>query len=155
MTRAAYRSGVTLIEVLVTIIIGSIAMLAMAGPFVIERSMWSSGRDKTTAQREAQLALRAIGSLARESGRYEVAVKELKLYSPDKLNCQAAFAWDSVQQSMLWKRPCGAAGNALIKSGVTGFSVQAINNQLFGVQIQVQSGNEQETLVTEFFLRNA
>ena len=37
------RCGVTLIELLITTIIGSIAMLALAVPFSSERIFWLSG----------------------------------------------------------------------------------------------------------------
>ncbi len=35
--------GVTFIEVLVTIVISTIAMMALAAPFVAERTTWLSG----------------------------------------------------------------------------------------------------------------
>lgn len=61
------RRGVTLIELLMTIIIGSIAVLAMWPPFVAERLLWNKGKRQTEAQRDAQMALRSMARFGRES----------------------------------------------------------------------------------------
>jgi len=68
------RRGVTLIELLMTIVIGSIAMLAIWPPFVAERIFWNKGKRQTEAQRDAQMALRAIARDARQRTNYIVTL---------------------------------------------------------------------------------
>ena len=65
MTR---QRGVTLVELLVTIIIGSIAFMALTLPFVAERATWQIGRAKAESQRDAQLALTALARTAHAGG---------------------------------------------------------------------------------------
>ena len=67
MTRS--RKGVTLIELLVTIVIGSIAMMALSVPFMSERIFWLSGDAQAESQRDAQMALRAMARVARAGDR--------------------------------------------------------------------------------------
>ena len=69
MTKRAHR-GVTLVEVLITVVIASIAMMALAVPFVAERSFWGVGKRQTEAQRDAQLAMRTIARMGREGATY-------------------------------------------------------------------------------------
>ena len=76
------RRGVTLIELLITIIIGAIAMLALAVPFSAERIFWLRGDTQAEAQRDAQLALRAMARVGRQSSCYEiVGNNQITLYA--------------------------------------------------------------------------
>jgi type II secretory pathway pseudopilin PulG len=63
---------VTLIEVLVTVVISAIAMMALAMPVVAERRFWTIGIQQTQVQRDAQVALRAIAKVARQSSKVDV-----------------------------------------------------------------------------------
>lgn len=62
------RSGVTLIELLVAVIIGAIACLGLSAPMMAERRFWILGNAQAESQRNAQLATRAIARVAREAG---------------------------------------------------------------------------------------
>ena len=62
------RSGVTLIELLVTVMIGAIACLGLAAPMMAERRFWIAGIAQAESQRDAQLATRALAWVAREAG---------------------------------------------------------------------------------------
>src|SRR3989338_6543618 len=66
------RRGVTLIEVLMVVVISAIAMFALVPPFLAEGSLFRKGKRQTEAQRDAQMALRAMGFAARESNSAEV-----------------------------------------------------------------------------------
>ena len=63
----AHRPGVTLIELLVTLIVSVIVVLTMTVPFMAERLFWGTGKRQTEAQRDAHLGMRAIARAARES----------------------------------------------------------------------------------------
>ena len=59
--------GVTLIELLITMVIGLIAFLALAPSFIAERRFWIAGNAQAESQRDAQMALRAVARQARQS----------------------------------------------------------------------------------------
>ncbi len=61
------QKGVTLIEILIVAIIGAIALIALAVPFMAERRFSGLGKSQIEAQRDAQLVTRAIARIARES----------------------------------------------------------------------------------------
>ena len=60
------RRGVTLIELLITVMIGAIAMFALVPPFIAEGNFFRKGKRQTEAQRDAQMVLRAMARAVRE-----------------------------------------------------------------------------------------
>jgi len=69
-----HSRGVTLIELLMVVIIASIGMFALVPPLLAEGQLFRKGKRQTEAQRDAQIALRAIARVARESTGYELQV---------------------------------------------------------------------------------
>src|SRR3990167_8594413 len=67
LKRLRSQRGVSLIEVLMVTIIGAIALMALAVPFMGERRLWGEGQSQVQAQRDAQLVTRAIARDARAS----------------------------------------------------------------------------------------
>ena len=62
------RRCVTLLELLIATVISTIAMFALVPPFLAEGNLFRKGQRQTEAQRDAQMAMRAIARVARESG---------------------------------------------------------------------------------------
>ena len=166
------RSAVTLIELLITIVIGSIAMLALAVPFSAERIFWLSGRARTEAQRDAQLALRAMARVARQSACYEIVGDQVTFYAGARTggNCPAAtvsgcFRRSGNQFESYSGTLCtGVSPTLLIDGGrsqVTALSIirPAAGDRLVQAQLTVRhtAGSQQQTeqLLTELYLRNA
>lgn len=160
------RHGVTLIEVLITLVIGSIAMFALAAPFVAERSFWGTGQRQTEAQRDAQLALRAIARAIREGSTPSLAPGN----PPDatltfNVPCGAGVAnvtfsgGPSFGGQLQMIDSCSGVTSTLIdgvRSRVTDLLFTGVSTKLVRVQIDVTHQNqEHEFLVTELFLRNA
>ena len=66
------RSGFSLIELLMVVVISAVAMFGLAVPLVADRSFANRGKRKTEAQRDAQMAMRAIARHAHQSRAYGV-----------------------------------------------------------------------------------
>ena len=168
------RRGVTLIELLITVIIGSIAMLALAVPFSAERIFWLRGDTQAEAQRDAQLALRAIARVARQSTCYEIAgTNQVTLYAGPRVTGACTGGINGCFrggptfgfQFQSYPGACGASPTILLdgtRSQVTALSItrpSAGSDRLVQFQLGVTNsrGTRQssEQLATEIFLRNA
>ena len=154
------RRGVTLIELLIALVISAIAFFALAMPFIAERSFWLSGNRQTEAQRDAQIAMRAIARVARASSSYAIANGGAKITFtvPGSTPCfQGGPAFGSQLQLFT---TCGTPPPALLidgnRSKVTSLVMTAVNTKLVRVQLQVTYQNQKnELLVTNLLLRNA
>ena len=154
------RRGVTLIELLMTIVIGSIAFFPLAVPFVGERSFWGTGQRQTEAQRDAQLILRAMARAIREGSGYDPATNAFAV--PCGTVIFEAHADGSFHQH-------GCLGDAILidssvgRSKVTSFTVTpVIANKLVQIALTVthqlratDPRTQSETLATQLYLRNA
>ena len=172
------RRAVTLIELLITIVIGSIAMLALAVPFSAERIFWLSGRARTEAQRDAQLALRAMARMARQSACYDiVGADQITLYAGPRVAaaCTGAingcFRRAGNQFESYSGTICTGVSPTLVidggRSQVTALSITRPvvgSDRLVQAQLTVSNRNtagsqtqqqQTEQLLTELYLRNA
>lgn len=163
------QKGVTLIEILIVAIIGAIALIALAVPFMAERRFSGLGKSQVEAQRDAQLVTRAIARIARESSVFSIT----------------GSAGD---QTLVFTTPCGsvsfrggsafnnggpntgqlirtdncvapAATSVLIdgvRSKVTNFTATSVTlNKMVDLQIDIQYQNQRsELLQTRIYLRN-
>lgn len=146
------RFGVTLVELLITILISSIAFFALTVPFVAERSQWGSGNRQTQAQRDAQLAMRAISRVARESTSFTPATGTFATLCGNQ-------TFVSVGGQLTWTDCTGTPAVLIdgVRSQVGLFSMTAASAKLVDVQLRVDQagGQEQESVRSQFFLRNA
>lgn len=168
------KRGVTLIEALITLIIAGIAMFGLAAPFIAERAFWGSGKAQAESQRDAEMALRAIARVARESDTCE----PLPFFGPDSIQLEfngpaggrcfeggPGFG----DQFRIGESCTGGAGigglDTLIdgnRSKVVSFqAVEIVDDRLVRIRLEVTheaivgSGRqENEVLETEVFLRN-
>ena len=156
------RRGFTIIELLMAVVIGAIAMMALAIPFIAERSFFGTGKRQTEAQRDAQMALRALARTARMSTTYDASVPG-----------QLSFTVPSCGTSIFERHAGGefhlhgCSGDLVlidgVRSRVASFTVTPIiANKLVRVQLQMTNRlsatdprQRSELLVTELFLRNA
>ena len=172
------RRGVTLIELLITLMISSIAMMALAIPFVTERAMALSGKAQAESQRDAEMVMRAIARVARESNIYTPFILQTlnaeisfnNLFGPGScFKGGPNFNFGGFNGALVVAEACvgGAlsAPRVLIdgnRSNVEEFSVTPITNKLVRVTLRVSHQpivggprQEDEVLETEIFLRNA
>ena len=163
------RRGVTLIELIMTMVIGAIAFFALSVPFVAERSLWGSGTRQTEAQRDAQVILRAIARTARQSGYYQItgAAGSNTITFYDKPPAQGGVIRGCFRggvafgnQFQMDSTACSAASPALVdgvQSRVATFSITPIGTKLVNVQLRVTrlGGQENEQIRSQLFLRNA
>src|SRR3989338_5700928 len=85
------RRGVTLLELLIATVISAIAMFALVPPFLAEGNLFRQGQRQTEAQRYAQLAMRAMARVARESARCEIDLPYIKFYNQQVGGCSIDF----------------------------------------------------------------
>ena len=171
------RRGVTLIELLVALIISSIAMMALVIPFVAERAFLGSGKAQAEAQRDTEMVLRAIARAARQSDAVDPGTfipgpnGQIQFNNP----ITRCFQANTATGKLFMTTPggpiltsCGAGGPQpgveLIdgnRSRVTNFSPLIVNSKLVRVHLEVTHTpivggprQEKEVLETEIFLRN-
>lgn len=148
--------GVTLIEVVMTAIIGAIAILALAGPVVAERTFWATARSQTEAQRDAQMAMQWMARVARASTGYDPVTGAFQFPCGTRLFRRNLAEPDQLE---LVDQCNGGAATTLIngtRSEVTEFAISVVGPGLIHVQLDVRhEGREHERLETTILLRNA
>ncbi len=154
-----------MLELLIAIIISSIALLAATMPFIAERVFWNTGRRQTEAQRDAQMVFRSMASFARESSSFTTGGSSGDVtLAFTRASGNVCFEGGSTFNSGQLRRFDGACGGPAptilidgVRSKVTQFVVtQVTANKLVNVQLQITHENRQnETLQTDLFLRNA
>ena len=151
--------GFSLIELLITMIISSIAMMALAVPFMAERSMWATGRQQAAAQRDAQMALRTMARVAREGNNYVINANSITFTTPCGTKVFQTAGNSSQQFEMVDNCAAPSQTVTLIdgtRSRVTQFNPTAVTTRLVQIQFQITNeGQENEQLQTQLFLRNA
>ena len=159
------RRGVTLIELLITVLIGAIAMFALAPPFIAEGNFFRKGKRQTEAQRDAQMALRAIAFVAHESTGYSIPTGDTINFLNTSVcgTNPVTFHADAVSRDL--HMHCGGNTTILIdgiRSRVTTFTpTTVLANKLVRIHLDVSNQlrasdplSENEVLDTELFLRN-
>jgi len=172
--------GVTLIELLMTLIIAAIAFMALAVPFVAERAFSIAGLNQVEAQREAQMVLRAIARAGREcqqyatgsagylSGATYLMFKQCasnSVYAPGS-RCFAGGPSFSGGKMITRLPDCQSEPNTKVlidglRTKVANFTVTPLTNKLVRVTLEVTHGisptdprRRAELLQTDLFLRN-
>ena len=146
------RHGVTLIELMMTMVIGAIAFFALSVPFTAERTFWGAGNRQTEAQRDAQMVLRTIARTGRQSTGYNAALA--------RFNVACGTESYAATNGQLTLTKCAGGTVTLIdgvKSRVAAFSITPVGTKLVDVRIQItrQGGVENEDLRSQIFMRNA
>ncbi len=164
------RRGVTIIELLMALVVGAIAFFALAVPLVAERSFWGSGKRQAEAQRDAQIALRALARVARQSLSYAVTGggNQITFTFKNSSGVTTTSCFQGGQafgnQLQRYTTACGAGSATVLidgaKSRVTSLVITPIAPNLVRVQLQVtqqlSAQNQRNALmVTDLFLRNA
>ena len=153
------KRGVSLIELLITMVISAIAILALAAPFMAERSFWARGKRRVEAQRDAQMVLRAIAHVARPSTGCD-ASNPAELLCTSVLHCDTEFQTSGPQFQMIDDCQAPAKTITLIdgtKSAVTQFrTTPVVGTKVVKIELEVtREGKEKALLVTQIFARNA
>jgi prepilin-type N-terminal cleavage/methylation domain-containing protein len=162
------RRGVTLVELLITVVIGSIAFFALSVPFVTERSMWASGKAQTEAQRDAQFVLRAMARQARQSTGYIIGGADPNWsITFDVSDCDGNPATPDPGEAVFEKHGdllhlhyCGGEADLIdgVRSKVIQFTPSPVAGTTKLVEIEidvVHKDRENEHLITQLYLRNA
>ena len=150
------RGGFTLIELLIAIVIGTIAMFALLPPFLAEGNFFRQGKRQTEAQRDAQLALRAMARTVREGSAYNAGTNTFTV------PC-GGVQFEAHGDGSFHRHGC--LGDATIidgvRSKVSNFTITPITSRLARVHLEVthqlratDPNQRLEILETELFLRN-
>ncbi len=153
--------GISLVELLTAMTISTIALSGLAVPFLAERTFWLSGESQAEAQRDAQLALRAMALVARESnGHAAFASGDQIIFANPYAGCSFLFQGGQNFGGRFQVVDVGCTDQTTVlidgnRSVVTNFVVQPITPKLVSVQLVVRHRNRRnETLQTQIFLRN-
>lgn len=171
------RRGVTLIELLMTIVIGSIAMFSLAPVLIAEGQLFRKGKRQTEAQRDAQMALRAMAWSGRESNGCNITIApnsiRVEFTKTDESGIPVRECFDGRPTSqtgngqLSFNPGCEVFGGGVVLiDGVRSRLVEmtateTINNRLLNLHVLVSHRlrttdpyQEDEILDTELFLRN-
>ena len=159
-------AGVTLIELLVTLIIAGIAFFGLAVPFFSERSFWRQGERQTEAQRDAQVGLRALARSAHGSSSHNLVVGTTASSITFNVLCPGGGAGTrqfigtpGAGNQFQLIDSCSGQTTTFIdgnRSQVIAWQATAVTPRLVRVRMQVTQGNQSnELLETEVYLRNA
>ena len=163
LRKRRYSAGVTLVELLVTLIIAGIAFFPLAVPFFFERSFFRQGERQTEAQRDAQVAMRAIGRVARGSSGYLIngAADQVTFSDPAVAPCTPFFqGGPNFAGQFVMSDGCPVPQTTALIDGVRSQVVHlrfdpVVAGRLVRAHIEVvREGQEREHLETEIFLRN-
>ena len=158
------QKGVTLVEVLIVTIIGVIAFMALAVPFLSERRFSGLGKSQVEAQRDAQLVTRAIARIARESNSFTPSGVAGNSGATFTRATGAAVCFEgglNFNGQLLRRSGCGNTAGEIIlidgvRSRVTNFTaIEVVNDKLVDISLNVIYQNQRsETLQTRIYLRN-
>ena len=162
------RRGLTLIELMITLVITGIALSTIVIPFVAERAFWKVGERKAEAQRSTQVVFRGIAHYGRGASQFSIlntgTFNSVTLIpvSGSNVTFQGGPLYSSgagQPTGQLVMRDTSTTGILIdgVRSKVTNFTVTSIiSNKLVRLHLEVQHENQQnEILETEVFLRNA
>ena len=161
--------GVTLVELLITTVIASIAMMALAIPLIAERSFWGTGKRQTEAQRDAQLAMRAIARVGREAWEFDVVSvnpnQSVLKFKNSGASCEKTFIGDRINWKLYFLDACAGTSTELIngeRSRLKEMFVEGIGARQVRIRLRVAHSlrandprEEDEVLETQLYLRNA
>ena len=157
------RRGVTLIELLIAVVIGSIAMFALAAPLIAEGQFFRKGKRQTEAQRDGQLVLRAMAFVAHESSGYTPTADGVDFLNTSVCGVNPVSFH---RHTDVLEMHCGGAPPTILidggRSRVAGFTVTpVIANKLVRIRLDITHRlrttdpfTENELVETELFLRN-
>lgn len=154
------QKGFTLVELMMVVAITAIALVAASMPFMMEQSFWRTGRQRTAAQQDAQMVMRAIARTARTGTGYVVGQGNTSV-TFNLPGCNRVFQlFNGNQLQVVDNCVAPPETKTLIDGGlsdVTQFVVTPIvPNRLVEIQVEVTQGTqERELLRTQIFLRNA
>lgn len=160
------QRGVTLIELLLAVVIGLIAFFPLAMPFVGERSLFSTGKRQTEAQRDAEIVLRAMARVARQSTAFTIpSATQIDFTDPAFCGGATPRTFEVHPGGTFHLHDCN--GNTVvlingIRSQVATFVPTAVSSRLVDIQLQVTNRltsadprQRSESVSTKLFLRNA
>ena len=160
------KRGVTLVELLIAVVISTIALLGAMMPFMVERLFWTSGNRQLEAQRDAQMVMRAMAAVGREANSYTLTSSsgqmKIAFTFPPSLSCSGGAYFEggpSYNGGRLDLSDCAGSNVILIdgvRSKVTQLVVTSVTTRLVNLQLQITHQNqEHESLQTTLLLRNA
>ena len=158
--RRMNERGFSLIELMIVMIISAIAMISIAPAFMTERSFWAQGNRQAAAQRDAEMALRAIARVARQSNNYVINANQITFTTPAGCTRQFQTAGAANDQLQLVDN-CIAPSETVtlidgVRSDVTQFMTTSITTRLVQIQLRVTRENrEHAQMQTQIFLCNA
>ncbi len=154
--RARDERGLTLTEVAVVMVLGTMIMTGVVGFYLSGQRLWLDASTQVITQREASLVVAAMRDSIRKSGKAEATPSpdaqhmQLSLY---RLNGDATpyyYFWWSAADSLLYSGPSvgGPDAGAMIGSHVELFQAQAtLTNVHVDMHLRSASGERVESSV--------
>jgi len=162
------RTGTSLVELLIVVVIASMVVMSMGIPYITGRSFFRKGMNQSTAQRDAHLTVKHIAQTAREASAYSVVAGTGSLRINFTTDCGViSFEGGPLYDNGDPQKPaqlvkfdgCTADTIALIDGnfiGVNSFDINQISGKLFELTLDVAYRNDRnEILTTQIYLRNA
>ena len=154
------KHGVTLVELLIALVISSIAFFGLALPFIAERVFWAGGTQQTEAQRDAQIGMRAIARAVRQSKSCVITAPGDVTFTITATCIHRFRGGPTFGNQLRHTETCsGGSTTTLIDGGrsrVTQFTVTKVGTKLVRVRLVVTNqARGIEDMETEFYLRNA
>jgi len=157
------QRGVSMVELMITVVIALIVVFATAVPFFAERSFLVQGERQAEAQRDAQFAMQAIARIGRQSTGVAITTpaanhQRITFTQPCGtiiFDGGAGFNGGQLQRN----NQCPGQTDLLIDAGrsrVATFTAAAVSANVINFQIDVIHDNQRnELLNTQIFVRNA
>ncbi len=114
---ASRERGLTLTEVAVVMILGTLIMAGLVGFYLSSQNVWLDSSTQVITQREASLVASAIRDSVRKSGRAEVASvpdplhQQLALFHRDEPEPYFYFWWNAADSLIYSGTTVGGAGS--------------------------------------------
>ena len=163
-SRRLRPAGASLIELLLTILMASFALLAAAVPFIGAGSFRGTGRAQTEAQRDAQMALRSLLHYARSGTQYTVTSNPGDTTVTFNFLCGTRVFEGGPNfngGTLRLVDNCQSPARTVVlidgnRSRVNQFTASTVTTNLLALELDVRRLNRRnETLRTQVHLRNA
>jgi prepilin-type N-terminal cleavage/methylation domain-containing protein len=157
------RRGMTLVELLVTLVIAGIAFSTIVIPFATERAFWKVGERKAEAQQSAEVVLRAMGRHGRHASQFAITTigpQTILTFTPISGSAMIFRGGPAFNGGQLIMQDISNSGVLIdgVRTKVTNYTVTTlIPNRLVRVRLEVQhvaDANRKEVMETEIHLRN-
>ena len=164
LRRGEGQWGVTLVEMLLTILMSTMVFLSLTMLLSTAQAVRGSGENQSEAQRDASLVLGTMARIARQSRGYTISLSGSKITFTSSGACSPSFqggpAFGVGGGQVQMSDGCSTPTTTLLIDGAwsraTQFQLTFVSASVVHAKVQVTyRGRQNELLETDLFLRNA